>query len=222
MLKHFAACLLALAALFAALAPAAAEKRVALVIGNAAYQNAPRSAQSEQRRHRHRRQAARARLRGGRGHRPGQARHGKADQGFRRAAERRRCGLVLLCRPRLAGRTRRTTCAPIDAELKSETDLDFEAVELDLVLKQMLRSAAHEPRLPRRLPRQPARQKSRAVGPFAQCRPWASPGRARRQHDDHLLDRTRQSGLGRDRPQQSLHRSPAPSHRRRKARASAT
>ena len=31
--------------------------------------------------------------------------------------------------------------APIDAELKSETDLDFEAVELDLVLKQMLRSA---------------------------------------------------------------------------------
>ena len=41
MLKHFATCLLALAALFAALAPAAAEKRVALVIGNAAYQNAP-------------------------------------------------------------------------------------------------------------------------------------------------------------------------------------
>jgi hypothetical protein len=41
MLKHFAACLLGLAALFAALTPAAVEKRVALVIGNAAYQNAP-------------------------------------------------------------------------------------------------------------------------------------------------------------------------------------
>jgi hypothetical protein len=34
MLKHFAACLLGLAALFAALTPATAEKRVALVIGN--------------------------------------------------------------------------------------------------------------------------------------------------------------------------------------------
>ncbi len=32
--------------------------------------------------------------------------------------------------------------APIDAELKSESDLDFEAVELDLVLKHMLRNAA--------------------------------------------------------------------------------
>jgi hypothetical protein len=35
LLKHFAACLLGLAALLGALAPAAAEKRVALVIGNA-------------------------------------------------------------------------------------------------------------------------------------------------------------------------------------------
>ena len=41
MLKHFAACLLGLAALFAALTPATAEKRVALVIGNAAYQHVP-------------------------------------------------------------------------------------------------------------------------------------------------------------------------------------
>ena len=41
MLKHLAAYLLGLAALFAALTPAAAEKRVALVIGNAAYQHAP-------------------------------------------------------------------------------------------------------------------------------------------------------------------------------------
>ena len=31
--------------------------------------------------------------------------------------------------------------APVDAELRAESDLDFEAVELDLVLKQMLRSA---------------------------------------------------------------------------------
>ena len=41
MLKHLATYLLGLAALFAALTPAAAEKRVALVIGNAAYQHAP-------------------------------------------------------------------------------------------------------------------------------------------------------------------------------------
>jgi hypothetical protein len=39
MLKHFTACLLGLAVLFAT--SAAAEKRVALVIGNAEYQNAP-------------------------------------------------------------------------------------------------------------------------------------------------------------------------------------
>src|SRR5262245_43776149 len=41
MLKHLAAYLLGLAALFATLTQAAAEKRVALVIGNAAYQHAP-------------------------------------------------------------------------------------------------------------------------------------------------------------------------------------
>ena len=42
MLKHFAASLFALAALLAGIAPAAAEKRVALVIGNSAYENVPR------------------------------------------------------------------------------------------------------------------------------------------------------------------------------------
>jgi uncharacterized caspase-like protein len=41
-LRHFAACLLGLAALLAALAPAAADKRVALVISNSAYGNVPR------------------------------------------------------------------------------------------------------------------------------------------------------------------------------------
>lgn len=42
MLKHFAAWLLGLAALLVAIAPAAADKRVALVIGNSAYENVPR------------------------------------------------------------------------------------------------------------------------------------------------------------------------------------
>ena len=42
MLKHFAASLFALAALLAGIVPAAAEKRVALVIGNSAYENLPR------------------------------------------------------------------------------------------------------------------------------------------------------------------------------------
>jgi len=41
MLKHLATCLLGLAAVIAATMPAAAEKRVALVVGNAAYQNVP-------------------------------------------------------------------------------------------------------------------------------------------------------------------------------------
>ena len=36
----------------------------------------------------------------------------------------------------------RNFLAPIDAQLKSETDLDFEAVQLDLVLKNMVRNAA--------------------------------------------------------------------------------
>jgi hypothetical protein len=44
MLKHLAACLVGLLALMATLAPAAAEKRVALVIGNAAYEHVPRLA----------------------------------------------------------------------------------------------------------------------------------------------------------------------------------
>jgi uncharacterized caspase-like protein len=42
MLKRFAAGLFALAGLLAGIAPAAAEKRVALVIGNSAYENVPR------------------------------------------------------------------------------------------------------------------------------------------------------------------------------------
>ena len=44
MLKHFAASLVAVAALLSIIAPAAAEKRVALVIGNSAYENVPRLA----------------------------------------------------------------------------------------------------------------------------------------------------------------------------------
>ena len=35
----------------------------------------------------------------------------------------------------------RNFLAPVDAQLKSETDLDFEAMQLDLVLKQMVRNA---------------------------------------------------------------------------------
>jgi uncharacterized caspase-like protein len=102
--------------------------------------------------------------------------------------------------------------APIDAELKSETDLT-EAVELDLVLKQMLRSAGTS------LVFLDACRDNPLVQKLAQSGRSLNIGRglarsSRLQHDDHLLGRIRQSGLGRDRPQQSLHRSPAPSHRR--------
>lgn len=140
MRTSIAACCLGLAALFAALAPASAEKRVALVIGNAAYKHVPRLAN------------------------PGNDASDMAaklrELGFevldgvdlqKRDMEKRIRGFATL----LAGADvglfyyaghglqvdGKNFLAPTDAELKAESDLDFEAVDLDLVLKHMVRNA---------------------------------------------------------------------------------
>jgi uncharacterized caspase-like protein len=140
MLKHFAACLLALAALFAALAPAAAEKRVALVIGNAAYQNAPplRNPSNDATDI-----AAKLRELGFdvvEGIDLSKRDMEKRIRAFAEQLNGADVGLFYYAGHRLQV-NQKNFLAPVDAELKSETDLDFEAVELDLVLKQMLRSA---------------------------------------------------------------------------------
>jgi uncharacterized caspase-like protein len=140
MLKHFAACLLGLAGLLATLAPAAAEKRVALVIGNAAYENVPRLTNPSN----------------DAGDIAGKLRTLGFDviEGIdlqKRDMEKQ----IRVFAEKLAGADvglfyyaghglqvdQRNFLAPIDAQLKSEADLDFEAVQLDLVLKQMVRNA---------------------------------------------------------------------------------
>jgi uncharacterized caspase-like protein len=140
MLKHFAVCLLGLAALLAALAPAAAEKRVALVIGNAAYQNAPplRNPSNDAADI-----AAKLRELGFdvvEGIDLGKRDMEKRIRAFAEQLNGADVGLFYYAGHGLQV-NQKNYLAPIDAELKSETDLDFEAVELDLVLKQMLRSA---------------------------------------------------------------------------------
>jgi len=140
MLKHLATYLLGLAALFAALTPAAAEKRVALVIGNAAYQHAPplRNPSNDA-------TGIAAKLRElgfdvVEGIDLGKRDMEKRIRAFAEQLNGADVGLFYYAGHGLQV-NQKNYLAPIDAELKSETDLDFEAVELDLVLKQMLRSA---------------------------------------------------------------------------------
>jgi uncharacterized caspase-like protein len=140
MLKHFTACLLGVVVLFAALTPAAAEKRVALVIGNAAYQNAPplRNPSNDATDI-----AAKLRVLGFdvvEGIDLGKRDMEKRIRAFAEQLNGADVGLFYYAGHGLQV-NQKNYLAPIDAELKSETDLDFEAVELDLVLKQMLRSA---------------------------------------------------------------------------------
>ncbi|WP_158008138.1 caspase family protein [Methyloceanibacter superfactus] len=140
MLRHLTACVFGVAALMAASAPASAEKRVALVIGNSAYQhtgtlkNPSNDATDMARTLREldfevidgtdltkRDMVKRIRtfadkVRG-------------ADVGLFYYAGH---GLQV---------NGRNFLAPVDAKLSSDVDLDFEAVELDLVLKQLERSS---------------------------------------------------------------------------------
>jgi len=141
MLKHFAASLFALAALLAGIAPAAAEKRVALVIGNSAYENVPRLTNPSN-------DAAdvAAKLKGlgfevVEGIDLGKRDMEKRIRAFAEALSGADVGLFYYAGHGLQV-DQRNFLAPIDAQLKSESDLDFEAVQLDLVLKNMVRNAA--------------------------------------------------------------------------------
>jgi uncharacterized caspase-like protein len=140
MLKHLAACLLGLAVLLAALAPAAAEKRVALVIGNGAYENVPRLPNPS-----NDASDMAAKLRGlgfdvVEGLDLGKRDMEKRIRAFADQLAGADVGLFYYAGHGLQV-DQRNFLAPVDAQLKSESDLDFEAVQLDLVLKQMVRNA---------------------------------------------------------------------------------
>jgi uncharacterized caspase-like protein len=140
MLKYFAAGFTAALLLFGALGPAAAEKRVALVIGNSAYQHTA-------------------------------ALKNPSNDATDMAATLRQLGFDVidgndLTKEEMEQRIRafaaklagadvglffyaghglqvdgKNFLAPVDAKLQSDTDLDFEAVELNLVLKQLERNS---------------------------------------------------------------------------------
>src|SRR5262245_35581891 len=137
MLRLFAASLLAVAAHLATLAPAAAEKRVALVIGNSAYENVPKLANpsndaSDM--------AAKLKALGFEvveGVDLGKRDMEKRIRAFAAALSGADVGLFYYAGHGLQV-DQRNFLAPVDAQLKIESDLDFEAVELDLVLKNMV------------------------------------------------------------------------------------
>ena len=140
MLKHFAASLFALAALLAGIVPAAADKRVALVIGNSAYENVPRLTNPSN-------DAAdvATKLKAlgfevVEGIDLGKRDMEKRIRTFAEALSGADVGLFYYAGHGLQV-DQRNFLAPIDAQLKSESDLDFEAVQLDLVLKNMVRNA---------------------------------------------------------------------------------
>jgi uncharacterized caspase-like protein len=140
MLKHFAAGLFGLAAVLAGIAPAAAEKRVALVIGNSAYESVPRLTNPSN-------DAAdvAAKLKAlgfevVEGIDLGKRDMEKRIRAFAEALSGADVGLFYYAGHGLQV-DQRNFLAPVDALLKSESDLDFEAVQLDLVLKNMVRNA---------------------------------------------------------------------------------
>jgi uncharacterized caspase-like protein len=140
MLKHLAACLVGLSALMATLVPAAAEKRVALVIGNAAYEHVPRLANPS---NDAADMAGKLRALGfdvTEGIDLAKRDMEKSIRSFAEKLSGADVGLFYYAGHGLQV-DQRNFLAPIDAELKSESDLDFEAVQLDLVLKQMVRNA---------------------------------------------------------------------------------
>ena len=141
MLKHFAASLFAVAALLATLAPAVADKRVALVIGNSAYENVPRLTNPSNDASDI---AAKLKALGFdvvEGIDLGKRDMEKRIRAFAEQLSGADVGLFYYAGHGLQV-DQRNFLAPIDAQLKSESDLDFEAVQLDLVLKHMVRNAA--------------------------------------------------------------------------------
>jgi uncharacterized caspase-like protein len=141
MLKHFAAGLFALAGLLAGIAPAAAEKRVALVIGNSAYENVPRLTNPSNDASDVAGKLKALGFEVVEGIDLGKRDMEKRIRAFAAALSGADVGLFYYAGHGLQV-DQRNFLAPVDAQLKSESDLDFEAVQLDLVLKNMVRNAA--------------------------------------------------------------------------------
>ncbi len=140
MLKHLATCLFSIVVLLGTLAGAAAEKRVALVIGNSAYQHTPalRNPSNDA-------TDMAEKLRGLGFKVIDGTDLSKADMEQRIrsfAAELTGADVGLFF---YAGHglqvDGRNLLVPVDAQLKSDTDLDFEAVDASLVLKQLERNS---------------------------------------------------------------------------------
>jgi len=140
MLKHLAAFLAGLVVLVCGLAPAAAEKRVALVIGNSAYQHtAPLKNPSNDATD----IAAELRQLGFEVIDGTDLSKVDMEQRIRTFADKligADVGLFFYAGHGLQV-DGRNFLAPVDAKLQSDTDLDFEAVELNLVLKQLERNS---------------------------------------------------------------------------------
>jgi uncharacterized caspase-like protein len=140
MLKYLAAGLTAAFFLFGVLGPAAAEKRVALVIGNSAYQHTavlknPSNDATDM--------AATLRQLGFDVIDGNDLTKDEMEQRIRAFAAKLACadvGLFFYAGHGLQV-DGKNFLAPVDAKLQSDTDLDFEAVELNLVLKQLERNS---------------------------------------------------------------------------------
>jgi uncharacterized caspase-like protein len=139
-LKRLVAMLCGVVALLAVSAPAAAEKRVALVIGNSAYQHTaalknPSNDATDI--------AGKLRALGFEvidGTDLSKADMESRIRAFADKLQGSDVGLFFYAGHGLAA-DGRNFLAPVDAKLQSETDLDFEAVDLSLVLKQMERNS---------------------------------------------------------------------------------
>jgi uncharacterized caspase-like protein len=139
-IKRLAALLCGAVTLFAVSGPAAAEKRVALVIGNSAYQHTaalknPSNDATDM--------AGKLRALGFEvidGTDLSKAEMETRIRAFADKLQGSDDGLFFYAGHGLAA-DGRNFLAPVDAKLQSETDLDFEAVDLSLVLKQMERNS---------------------------------------------------------------------------------
>ena len=107
---------------------------------------------------------------------------------------------------------------PVDAKLERERDLEFEAVRLEFVLRQMEidREGQDHDRHPRRLPRQSAHAQSRPLDGDAlgRDRPRPGGGLDRARHLHRLLDAARQRGARRPGAQLAVHGRPGQAHGR--------
>ena len=212
-------------ALLLAMSPAASaqSKRVALVIGNAAYVHTPRLANS-------RNDAAdvSATLRSVgfqviEGLDLDKAAFERRVREFAVALGRAEAGVFFYAGHGLqvAGQN---YLVPIDAELTAASALEFEMVRLDIVQRVDGAGGTDQHPLPRRLPRQPARPQSRprdgdAVG---RDRPRARRRRVGCRHADQLLDAARQRRARRPGPQLAVRRRPrSPPRCRRRSRCPA-